>query len=187
MKLIVGLGNPGNQYEHTRHNMGFDVLDMFANSLGIDIDKKDFKSLYIKTKYLGEDLFLVKPQTYMNLSGDSVSLFVNYFKINLKDIIVVHDDMDIPVGQIKLKKNGSSAGHNGLKSIINSLNSEDFKRIKVGIGKPLINSIDFVLSKPTKDESLQIENAKKQAVDAIKITIKESFEKAMNIYNTREE
>lgn len=183
MKLIVGLGNPGKEYEHTRHNMGFDVVDLFAESLGIDIDKEGFKGLYVKTKFYDEDLILLKPQTYMNLSGDSIVLLMNYFKIPVEDLIVIYDDMDTKVGQIKLKIKGSSGGHNGLKSIIANLKTEEFNRIKIGIGKPIYNVIDFVLTKPNKEERELIEQAKKNAVDALKISLKESFNKAMTIYN----
>ncbi len=186
MKLIVGLGNPGKEYEHSRHNMGFDVVDMFANSLGTDIDKEGFKGLYVKTKYFDEDIIILKPQTYMNLSGDSVVLLLNYFKIAIEDMIVIYDDMDTKPGYIKLKLKGSSGGHNGIKSIIQNLKTEEFKRIKIGIGKPTFNNIDFVLSKPKGEEEDLIEKAKKNAVDAIKISLKESFNKAMTMYNKKE-
>ena len=148
MKLIVGLGNPGKEYEHTRHNMGYDVVDLFASSLGFDIDKVGFKGLYTKVKYFNEDIILLKPTTYMNLSGDSIVLLKNYFKIDIEDIIIIYDDMDTKVGNIRLKIKGSSGGHNGIKSIIANLKTEEFKRIRVGIGKPVFNIIDYSFSKP---------------------------------------
>ena len=185
MKLIVGLGNPGRAYEHTRHNIGFDVLDMLATSWGFNIEANGFDAKCEKVKYVGHDLILLKPQTFMNLSGRSVRQCKNFFKINLEDIIVVYDDMDIEVGHLKLKENGSSGGHNGIKSIISELGTENFKRIKVGIGRPTQNFgvVDYVLKKPSKEEESELENAKKNAVEAIKIAIKESFNKAMTMYN----
>ena len=192
MKLIVGLGNPGKEYEHTRHNMGYDVVALFASSLGFDIDKVGFKGLYTKVKYFNEDIILLKPTTYMNLSGDSIVLLKNYFKIDkyakickidIEDIIIIYDDMDTKVGNIRLKIKGSSGGHNGIKSIIANLKTEEFKRIRVGIGKPAFNIIDYVLSKPSSEEQELINKALQDAVDALKISIKESFNKAMTIYN----
>ncbi len=183
MKLIVGLGNYGKEYEHTRHNMGFDVVDKFAESLGEDIDKKGFHSLYTKVKYFDEVIYLLKPLTYMNNSGIAVKEIMDYFDISLEDIIVIYDDMDIKIGHIKMKFDGSSGGHNGIKSIISYLGSQNFKRIRIGIGQPTYNNIDFVLSKPSKEEQESINEAQKMAVDALKIAIKESFNKAMTIYN----
>lgn len=183
MKLIVGLGNFGKEYEHTRHNMGFDVVDKFADSIGEDINKKGFESLYLKAKYMGEDIILVKPQTYMNNSGIAVREIMDYYDIDLSDLIVVYDDMDIETGHLKLKLNGSSAGHNGIKSIIAYVGSQEFKRIRVGIGAPKNNTIDFVLGKPSKEDSILIEESQKNAVEALKIAIKESFNKAMTLYN----
>lgn len=183
MKLIVGLGNFGKQYEHTRHNIGFDVVDIFANSLGVNIDNERFNSYFLKTKYFNEEIILQKPLTYMNNSGVAVKQIADYFKIENKDILIVYDDMDIEVGKIKLKENGSSAGHNGIKSIISFLKTEEFKRIRVGIGKPTINTIDFVLSKPGKEEKAIIDEAKEKAVLAIKEYLKENFDKAMTKFN----
>lgn len=183
MKLIVGLGNYGKEYEHTRHNMGFDVVDKFAESLGEDIDKSGFHSLYKKLKYFDEDIILVKPQTYMNNSGIAVKEIKDYFKIELEDIIIIYDDMDIQIGHLKLKNNGSSAGHNGIKSIIQHLGTQEFKRIRVGIGSPNYNVIDFVLTKPNKEDQELIDESQKNAVEALKISIKESFNKAMTLYN----
>ena len=185
MKLIIGLGNFGKEYEHTRHNMGFDVVDKFATSLGEDIDKKGFSSLYLKTKYWDEDIILLKPQTYMNNSGIAVRQVMDYFKIDISDIVVIYDDMDIEVGHLKLKENGSSAGHNGIKSIISNLgNRQDFKRIRVGIGAPSYDKTNFVLGKPSKEEQDKIDEAQDSAVKALKVYIKEgSFNKAMSLYN----
>lgn len=183
MILIVGLGNIGKEYEHTRHNMGFDVADKFADALGVTFDKKGMKGEYSKAKYFDEDIIILKPQTYMNLSGDSVIEILNFFKISIDDMIVIYDDMDTPLGHIKLKLKGSSGGHNGIKSIIQRIGTQEFKRIKVGIGHPQYGIIDFVLNKPTKEEQALIDEAQDNAVSALKVAIKESFNKAMTMYN----
>ena len=183
MKLIVGLGNPGKKYEHTRHNMGFDVLDLFADLASIDIDKESFKGLLGRGKLFNEDVILLKPQTFMNLSGESVQEVVHYFKISLEDIIVIYDDMDILPGKIRLRPNGSSGGHKGIQSIIDKLGTDNIKRIRVGIGKPTYDTIDYVLSKPSKEEKEEIEEAIKEASEALKIALKENFDIAMSRFN----
>ena len=183
MKLIVGLGNSGKKYEHTRHNMGFDVVDLFAEKAQVDIDKEAFKGLVGRGKVFGEDIYILKPQTYMNLSGESVREIVNYFKIDLDDIIVIYDDMALEPGKIRLRASGSSGGHKGMQNIIEQLGSEDIKRIRVGIGEPTYNTIDYVLSKPLKEERPLIDEAIKNAVDALKEVLKENFDKAMTNYN----
>ena len=144
MYLIVGLGNPGKEYEHTHHNMGFDVVDKFIDSLGITFDKEAFKGVYTKCKYFDKDLIVLKPMTYMNLSGDSIIQVLNFYKIPVSNMIVIYDDMDTELGHIKLKIKGSSGGHNGIKSIINNLGTQEFKRIKIGTGHPRGNVVDFV-------------------------------------------
>lgn len=184
--LVVGLGNPGKEYEHTRHNMGYDVVDKFADSLGTSIEKNDFHSLYTKVKYFDNDILLVKPLTYMNNSGIAIKEILDYFKIPVDNLIVIYDDMDFEPGVIKLKESGSSAGHNGIKSIINNLKTEKFKRIRVGTGKFKYNIIDYVLTKPTKEEQPLIDEAINKAVDAIKVIIKDNFQKAMNLYNQKD-
>lgn len=184
MYLIVGLGNPGKEYEHTHHNMGYDVVDKLVDSLGLTFDREGFKGVYVKAKFMDEDLVILKPTTFMNLSGDSLILALNFFKIPISNMIVVYDDMDTPLGHIKLKVKGSSGGHNGIKSIIKNIGTEEFNRVKVGIGHPESrNIIDFVLTKPTKEEEPLIYEAQKNAVEAIKVAIKDSFNKAMTMYN----
>ena len=183
MKLIVGLGNPGKKYEHTRHNMGFDVVDLFSELAQIDIDKEAFKGLVGRGKVFDEDIYILKPQTYMNLSGESVREIVNYFKIDLQDIIVIYDDMALEPGKIRLRAAGSSGGHKGMQNIIEQLGSEDIKRIRIGIGEPEFDTIDYVLSKPLKEERPLIDEAIKNAVDALKEALKENFDKAMTNYN----
>lgn len=183
MKLIVGLGNYGKEYEHTRHNVGFDTVDLLADSLGESIDKSGFHSLYKKVKYMDEDLLLVKPQTYMNNSGIAVKEIADYFKIDLEDIVVIHDEMDILPGHLKFKMGGKSAGHNGIKSITEHLGSDKYLHIKIGIGKPEYNVIDFVLGKYKGEEKDLIEKSINDAKDAVKLMIKESLNKAMSTYN----
>ena len=183
MKLIVGLGNPGKKYEHTRHNMGFDVIDFFADFARIDIDKEAFKGLVGRGKCFDEDVYLLKPQTFMNLSGESVREIVNYFKIDQSDIVVVFDDMALNPGHIRLRPSGSSGGHKGMQNIIEQLGTNDIKRIRIGIGEPTYDTIDYVLSKPLKDDMPLINEAIENAAEAIKEYLKNGFDKAMTKYN----
>lgn len=183
MKLIVGLGNPGKKYEHTRHNMGFDVVDLFSELAKIDIDKESFKGLVGRGKIFDEDVYILKPQTFMNLSGESVREIVNYFKVPIEDIIVIYDDMDLEPGKIRLRLSGSSAGHRGIQNIIDNLHTEEIKRIRIGIGKPTYDTIDFVLSKPLKEERILIDEAINNAVESLKEILKNGFDSAMNKFN----
>ena len=183
MKLIVGLGNPGKKYEHTRHNMGFDTLDLLADMAQIDVDKESFKGLLGRGKIFDEDVLLLKPQTYMNLSGESVVQVINYFKIKLNDVLIIYDDMSLEPGKIRLRASGSSGGHNGIKNIIELLGTEDIKRIRIGIGESTYDAIDYVLGKPSKDDLALIEESQKQAVEAIKTYLKKNFDIAMSLYN----
>ena len=184
MKLIVGLGNPGKKYEHTRHNMGFDALDLLADQARIDVDKEVFHGLLGRGTILEEDVMLFKPTTYMNLSGTAVKEVVDYFKIPLEDIIVIYDDMALEVGHIRLRLEGSSGGHKGMANIIDLLHSQDIKRIRIGIGEPgEWDTVDYVLSKPLKDERPLIDEAINNAVEAVKEALKSDFTRAMNKFN----
>ena len=183
MKLIVGLGNPGKKYEGTRHNMGFMALDLFADIARIDVDKEVFSGLLGRGKVFDEDVLLFKPTTFMNLSGTAVSQVVHYFKIEKEDIIVVYDDMAIAPGNIRLRLNGSSGGHKGMQNIIEQLGTSDIKRIRVGIGEPTYDTVDFVLSKPLKEEKELIDGALENAANAIKEALKSGFDRAMNRFN----
>ncbi len=185
--LFVGLGNPGKEYEHTRHNIGFDFIDKFADSFGEDIDKNGFHGMYTKIKYFDKDIILFKPFTYMNNSGVAIKEIKDYFKIDINNIVIIHDDMDFNPGIIRLKESGSSAGHNGIKSIINYLGTEKFKRLRIGIGKFQYNIIDYVLTKPSKEDQEKINAAYNNGIDALKLYLKESFEKAMSFYNKKDE
>ena len=184
MKLIVGLGNPGKEYAGTRHNCGFMVIDRLASKLNVDVDQNKFKGLYAKVKYHGEDIILLKPQTYMNLSGESVNAAMNFFKIDKEDLLVIYDDLDMPVGKLRLRKTGSAGGHNGIKNIIAHLNSQDFKRIRVGIDRhKYMNVADYVLSRFSKVESEAIEQGIENAANAVLDYLDNDFNHAMNYYN----
>ena len=184
MKLIVGLGNPGKEYAGTRHNCGFMVIDRLASKLNVDVDQNKFKGLYAKVKYHGEDIILLKPQTYMNLSGESVNAMMNFFKIDKEELLVIYDDLDMPVGKLRLRKTGSAGGHNGIKNIIAHLNSQDFKRIRVGIDRhKYMNVADYVLSRFSKVESEAIEQGIENAANAVLDYLDNDFNHAMNYYN----
>lgn len=186
MKLFVGLGNPGKKYENTRHNAGFLVLDKFADMAKVDIDKKDFKGLFTSFVYNGEKIYLLKPQTYMNLSGESVIQFMNFFKIEVNELYVIYDDMDISPGQIRLKEEGSSGGHKGMQNIIELLGREDFKRIRVGIGKPEYDGVDHVLQKVTDEEKAVFLEGVTKASLALRDLLNEDFNAVMNKNNRKE-
>ena len=184
MKLIVGLGNPGKKYEHTRHNMGFDAVDLFADLAQIDVDKEVFHGLLGRGEVFDEDIMLFKPTTYMNLSGTAVRELVSYFKIPLEDVIIIFDDMALNPGKIRLRPDGSSGGHKGMQNIIDCLGTDQIKRIRIGIGEPEdVNDIDFVLSKPIKEEREVIDMAINNAVEALKEILKSDFVRAMNKFN----
>lgn len=183
MKLFVGLGNPGKKYEKTRHNMGYMVLDRFALRAQVDVDKEAFKGLFCRFTYEGEDILLLKPLTFMNLSGESVREIVSFFKIDLHDVYVVYDDLALEPGKIRLRTTGSSGGHNGMQNIIDLLKTKDLKRIRIGIGEPRFDPVDYVLGKPTKDEEPLIEQALDKAVEAMVTIIQHGFSKAMNTFN----
>ena len=159
MKLIVGLGNPGGEYRKTRHNVGFIFLNSFLSKEGISLDKKKFKGEYIEyVSSKGNKAILLEPQTYMNLSGDSIIDFLRYFKIDVENVLVIHDDLDLDVSKIRIRSKGSSGGHNGLKSIIARLGTENFKRVRIGIGKDKnIPVVDYVLGKFSSDDMSLLE------------------------------
>ena len=183
MKLIVGLGNPGKKYEKTRHNMGFMVVDLLSDISQIDVDKEIFNGLMGRGKIFDEDVLLFKPTTFMNLSGTAVQQVIHFFKIDIEDVIIVFDDMALPVGTIRLRMSGSSGGQKGMQNIIDMLGTENIKRIRVGIGEPEYDSIDYVLSRPSKDEQVLLDQAINNAVEAIKETLKTSFDRAMSKFN----
>ncbi len=186
IKLVVGLGNPGKEYEKTRHNMGFRVLDKVAEKLNISNWKQRDGALYFDT-YVGfSKVLFLKPQEYINLSGDVMIKFVKFFDIDIDDIFIVSDDLDIPIGTIKLKEKGSSGGHNGLKNIEKNLKTQNFKRIKIGISNDKTKDTkDYVLSKFSKEEELELKKVIDTASDAVLGSLEQPFTDMMNKYNTR--
>ena len=184
MKIIVGLGNPGKSYERTRHNTGFMTMDLILDELHLTLDKKGFKALYTIYNYKGEKIIFVKPQTYMNLSGEAVRDIVNYYGGSYEDVVVIHDDLDLPVGKIRIRKSGSSGGQKGMDNIISLLGNKDIKRIRIGIGNDKdIPTADYVLSKFHKDELKLFKDSIIKAKDAIIYYLDNNFEKVMSKYN----
>ena len=185
MFLVVGLGNPGSQYEFTKHNVGFLTVDYLADKLNIKINKLKFKGLFAKEKIENEDVVLLKPQTYMNLSGESVRDFANFFKIPPENIIVVVDDVDLPMGKIRIRKKGSAGTHNGMKSIIYQLQSDNFIRIKVGIEREgrKDDLADYVLKGFSTDEVPIMEENMERATKAVLEILKKGPDVAMNKFN----
>lgn len=184
MKLIVGLGNPGKEYEKTRHNMGFMVLDYFALNNSIKIDKEKFNGLYAQIVINNEKVILLKPQEFINLSGNVIKKYMQYFKIDIDDILIICDDMDLDVGTFKLRYKGGSAGHNGLKNIETNLGTNEYKRLKIGISKnKSISTVDYVLGKFNKDDVNIIKNTILKVADIIPDFVSLSFENLMNKYN----
>ena len=184
--LIVGLGNPGREYEKTRHNAGFRAIDLLAEKLGCKIDRLKFQGLYCQTNYGGGKLFLLKPQTYMNLSGRSVLQLSAYFNIPPQNIIVLFDDISLPPGRLRIRSDGSAGGHNGIKSIIQSLGTDQFPRVKVGVGAkphPDYDLADWVLSKFSAQEEKDLAPAMENAAKAALMVLDQGTEKAASAYN----
>lgn len=186
MKLIAGLGNPGLSYFNSRHNIGFEVVDKLCQIYNIELLPKH-KALMGTGLIDDTKIILAKPQTYMNLSGESIRQIADYYKISNSDITIIHDDLDVPIGKIKIKHNGSSGGHNGVKNIILHLGGENFNRIRIGIGKKPQDWLldDYVLGKFPPDEKKDIDTAVDKACDSVKIIVKDVFA-AMNKFNVRE-
>ena len=184
--LIVGLGNPGKEYERTRHNAGFRAIDVLAESLGCKIDRLKFQGLYAQTNYQGKKLFLLKPQTYMNLSGRSVLQLSAYFNIPPQRIIVLFDDISLPPGRLRIRADGSAGGHNGIKSIIGELGSQTFPRVKIGVGAkphPEMELADWVLSTFSANEEKALKNSLQWAGEAALAIIDHGVPEAANRYN----
>ena len=185
--LVVGLGNPGNKYTLTRHNAGFLCLDMLAGKLGFRIDRLKYKSLMADTNIGGHRCIVMKPQTFMNNSGEAVRECAAFYKIPPEKVIVIYDDISLDVGKLRIRRKGTDGGHNGIKSIIYHLNSDQFPRIKVGVGKkphPDYDLADWVLSEFKKDEQKALEPALENACKALELLLDNDIEKAMNLYNS---
>lgn len=186
MYIIVGLGNPGKKYESTRHNIGFEVLDYMARENNMPIVKPKFKALIAEGRISGEKVVLVKPQTYMNLSGESVKSIVNYYDVPLENLIVIYDDIDTELGKIRIRKKGSGGTHNGMRNILLLLGKDEFPRVRVGIGKPVNRElVDYVLERFSKAEIPYMEEAVINASKSISAILKDDVDKAMNDYNKK--
>ncbi len=188
MFIIVGLGNPGKEYEGTRHNAGFDVIDRLADQYHISVEERKHRAFCGKGVIGGQKVVLVKPQTYMNLSGESVRSIVDYYKIDEEsELLVIFDDISLDVGQIRIRKKGSAGGHNGIKNIIAQLGTTEFQRIKVGVGeKPKHYDLaDYVLGHFSKGEREIMEEGYERAVKAAELIVAGSIEEAMNEYNKK--
>ena len=184
MKLIVGLGNPGKQYEKTRHNTGFLMVDYLANDLGISFDKNKCKANYGIYNFKGDKIIIAKPQTYMNLSGEAVASLMHYYDIDVQDLIVVHDDLDLPVGKLRLRRKGSSGGQKGMANIIEHLGTEDINRIRIGISNDKqMDTVDYVLGKLNKDDMKIMNETFKKASEAVQYSFDHNFDEVMSKFN----
>ena len=184
--LIVGLGNPGQKYEHTRHNMGFLTVDLLAEQLNVKLNKVKFKSAYNIVRFGGQKCLVMKPQTYMNLSGEAVHEAAQFYKIPADHVLVIYDDVSLPVGKLRVRPTGSAGGHNGLKNIIQHLGTDAFPRIKVGVGMPdhpEHEMVDWVIGKPQGEEAKTLRAALDRAADAALSVIDEGPDRAMNRFN----
>ncbi|MDR1205245.1 MAG: aminoacyl-tRNA hydrolase [Peptococcaceae bacterium] len=185
MKLIVGLGNPGARYSKNRHNVGFMVLDLLAKELGVSVDQKKADALIGQGAYRDQKLLLAKPQTFMNLSGKSVMGLIHFYHDRLDDLVVVHDDMDLPLGRLRFKADGGAGGHNGLKSVTEHLASQEYDRLKIGVGRPadFMKPEVYVLSNFTGEELSPLEQTLRIAAEALKFWSENGCAAAMNHYN----
>lgn len=186
--LIVGLGNPGRQYKGNRHNVGFMLADRLAERLGVAFSRMESRALVTKTNYLGKRLILAKPQTYMNLSGQAVAALVRFYKIPLDHLLIAYDDVDLPLGTIRIRPMGGSGGQKGMKSTIERLSTEDFPRIRLGVDRPpgSMEAAAYVLKDFSKDEAEMVHHIIDRASDAVLVFIAEGLEAAMNKYNSKD-
>ncbi len=184
MKLVVGLGNPGREYENTRHNCGFKAIDYYTSKNNLKYKNK-FNSEYCEKLINNEKIILVKPNTYMNNSGDAVVKFCNYFNIKKSDILIIYDDVDFEIGTFKIKKTGSSGGHNGIKDIINKLKTEDIPRVRIGISKSNYDMINYVLGKFSNEETQKIDLVVEKVANIIDDFACNNIEKIMEKYNKK--
>ncbi len=185
MYLIVGLGNPEPEYSRTRHNMGFDVINQLAKKYEIDLTRSNFQAIYGTGIIEQEKVILVKPQTFMNLSGESVKQYVEFYKIPLEQVLVIYDDMDTEIGTIRIRSKGGAGTHNGMKSMVQELKSEEFPRIRVGIGRPNdeFDRIDYVIGSIPDEEYIDLQMGQQKAVEAVIDYIENGIDHAMNQFN----
>ncbi|MEE9557813.1 MAG: aminoacyl-tRNA hydrolase [Candidatus Adiutricales bacterium] len=187
MRLVAGLGNPGQKYLGTRHNLGFEVVKLFSERHGINLNQKRFLSLLGQGRIGGTKVFLLLPQTYMNLSGRAVRQIVDYFDLATRDILIVYDDMDVELGRIKITAQGSAGGHKGMVSIIEHLKTTEFNRIKIGIGRsdPRMSGESFVLSRFRPEEEKIIQHSVETAVDAVELVLGQGLAEAQERFNRK--
>ena len=185
MYLIVGLGNPEEEYSQTRHNMGFNTINKVAEKYNIKISKNKFHGLYEDLIIENKKIILLKPQTYMNLSGISVKEIMDFYKIDNENILIIYDDMDIEPGKIKIRKKGGAGGHNGIKSIIENIGTEEFSRIRIGIGRPTHeqDKINYVIGAISKEEQEKLQKGVEMAAEAVEEVLKNGIDSAMNKFN----
>lgn len=184
MYLVVGLGNPGDRYDKTRHNAGFDVVDLCEKKYNFALNRTKFKGIYGETVIAGEKTLFLKPQTYMNLSGESVRAVMDFYKIPIENLIVIYDDISLEVGRLRIRAKGSAGGHNGIKNIILHLGTDEFSRIKVGVGEPTYDIVDFVTGKFSPEDRIVMEKSFEGAAAAIVEIISKGTIQAMNKYNS---
>lgn len=184
MKLIVGLGNPGREYQGTRHNVGFEAIDRLARKHGIQVRSRRNRALVGEGEIQGERVVLAKPQTFMNLSGEAVSGLARRYRVDPSEIIVITDDVNLPLARLRIRQRGSAGGHKGLASIIRSLGTEDFARIRIGVGSPTgQDMVDYVLGKFGREEREAARAAVERAAEAVELILREGIESAMNVFN----
>ena len=185
--LVVGLGNPGKKYDKTRHNAGFMAIDYIKDKLCVKAEKQKFNALVSEATISGKRVLLLKPQTFMNLSGQSLEEACDFYKISIENVIVIYDDISLEPGKIRIRRKGSAGGHNGIKSIISSLGGENFPRIKIGVGKKPNKDYDlasWVLSTFSKDDMEGISCSLDKVYESLKLILEDNYEKAMNLYNS---
>lgn len=185
MKCIVGLGNPGRKYKQTKHNIGFMVIDELLHRHQWKLNKNKFNGNYALERYQGEKVILLKPQTFMNLSGESIRPLIDYYNIDVLDVLVIYDDLDLPIGKIRLRQKGGHGGHNGIRSTLDHLGQKNFKRLRIGIGRPVnaMPVVDYVLSKFSKQEQSDVIQSIQKAADACEMWLEKPFNQVMNEFN----
>jgi peptidyl-tRNA hydrolase, PTH1 family len=184
VRLVVGLGNPGSRYADTRHNVGFMLVDRLAQRHGTTVSKKQCSGLIGFAELSGEKLCLAKPQTYMNLSGDTVGCLMRYYKVPISGLLVVYDDRDLPMGRLRLREGGSAGGHRGIESIIAVLGTQQFPRLRIGIGRPSeVDAVDHVLGRFSPEERQTVATMLDRAADAVEVALRDGLVRAMNDFN----
>lgn len=183
MYLVIGLGNPGDEYKHTRHNVGFDVIDLMAGKYNVSVNRIKFKGVCGEVNIAGEKVILLKPNTYMNLSGECVREAASFYKIPNENIIILYDDISLDVGKLRIRGKGSAGGHNGIKSIISNLSSDIFLRIKIGVGQPERSRVSYVLGRFQSEDRILVEKTFEASIKAVEAIIAKGSSEAMNEFN----